>query len=577
MATRLGDILIDKGIISKEDLDKALELQKGSKKPLGKILVENNFCSELNLLDALSQQLGIQIIDLQDFEIEEDVLGLIPLELCTRYNIVPIDNFGNSVTIATTDPQNFEMTEAVKFASGLDVEIVLSTTESIQGILEKIVKQEEEQEGDMSDMLGDMEDTMLEVVEDDEDEMSEYELLQAVEDKPIVKLVNTIISDAIRKRASDIHIESYDEKKLRIRYRIDGVLYEAMNPLPAKFRDPIVTRIKILAKLDITDKKRPQDGRFRMSMRSRSIDFRLSTLPTIYGERVMIRILDKTHQVFELDKLGLDEIQVKRLREAINMPWGMVIIAGPSGCGKTTTLYTSLMDIYSDDTNIMTAENPVEFDFPGVNQVNTNDAVDMTFAASLRSFLRQDPDIIMVGEIRDQETGEIAIKAALTGHLVLTSLHTNDAPSVVSRLSNMGVEPFMIAASMVGALSQRLIRKICPKCKAPVDVPMEEFERLGIPREKAREITVYEGKGCPYCAQTGYFKRTAIYEVMPVSKRIQQLINDHATTTELAKQARAEGMSTLREAAVKKWLEGVTTLEEIYRETVADSEETKPG
>ncbi|MCK4667162.1 Flp pilus assembly complex ATPase component TadA, partial [Candidatus Dependentiae bacterium] len=518
---------------------------------------------------------GLPIIPLKDFEIEEEVIKLISYQLCLKYNIVPVDNFGNSVTIATNDPQNFEMLEAVKFATGFETEVVLAKSTEIAEVLVRIEKDSDE-DNKMSDIMDGLDDTIVEVVDTEEDELNEFELLQASDDKPIVKLVNSIISNAVTRRASDIHIESYDEDYIRIRYRIDGVLYEAMKRLPAKIRNSVVTRIKILAKLDITDRKRPQDGRFRMSLKGRSIDFRLSTLPTIYGERIMIRILDKKHQVFQLDKLGLDEEQVRRLRTVINMPWGMVIIAGPSGCGKTTTLYTALMDIYADDTNIMTAENPVEFDFPGVNQVNTNDAVNLTFASALRSFLRQDPDIIMVGEVRDQETGEIAIKAALTGHLVLTSLHTNDAPSVVSRLTNMGVEPFMIAAALIGAVSQRLIRQICPKCKEPTEVTPEDFLQLGLNPDKYSDVTIYKGKGCPYCADTGYYKRTAIYEVMPISKKLQTMIIDHVITTELMTQARLEGMSTLREAVVEKWLTGVTTLEEIYRQTVADPPETNP-
>ncbi|HDS09571.1 MAG TPA: type II secretion system protein GspE [Firmicutes bacterium] len=467
------------------------------------------------------------------------------------------------------------MLQALKFASGYDIELVLAKSSEISEKI-AIFKKGDSDQPQVTDLMEGLEDTVLEVVDKDDEDSNEFELLQASDDKPIVKLVNSIISNAIAQRASDIHIEPYDEDLIRIRYRIDGVLYEPMKKLPAKIRDPVVTRIKILSKLDITDRKRAQDGRFRMNMKGRSIDFRLSTVPTVYGERVMIRILDKSHQEFKLDKLGLDDEQIIRIREAIHMPWGMVVIAGPSGCGKTTTLYTCLMDVYSDDTNIMTAENPVEFDFPGVNQVNTNEAVNLTFASALRSFLRQDPDIIMVGEIRDHETAEIAIKAALTGHLVITSLHTNDAPSVVSRLTNMGVESFLIAASMVGAVSQRLIRKICPKCKTPAEIPPEEFIKLGLDPDKHKDTIVYEGKGCPYCANTGYFKRTAIYEVMRITKRIQNLMIEHATTTEIMKVARAQGMKTLREAAVEKWLEGVTTLEEIYRETVEDPAETSP-
>ncbi len=575
MAKRLGDILIEKGIITEDELLKALEKQKESSLPLGRLLLEENFCNEENLLEALSEQLTLPIIPLKDFEIEEEVVKLISYQLCLKYNIVPVDNFGNSVTIATNDPQNFEMLEAVKFATGFETEVVLAKSTEITEVLARIEKDSDE-DGKMTDIMDGLDDTVVEVIDTDEKEVNEFELLQSSDDKPIVKLVNSIISNAVTRRASDIHIESYDEDFVRIRYRIDGVLYEAMKRLPAKIRAPVITRIKILAKLDITDHKRPQDGRFRMSLKGRSIDFRLSTLPTIYGERVMIRILDKKHQVFQLDKLGLDEEQIRRIRKVINMPWGMVLIAGPSGCGKTTTLYTALMDIYADDTNIMTAENPVEFDFPGVNQVNTNDAVNLTFASALRSFLRQDPDIIMVGEVRDQETGEISIKAALTGHLVLTSLHTNDAPSVVSRLTNMGVEPFMIAAALIGAVSQRLIRQICPKCKEPVDVTPEDFLGLGLNPDKYSDVTTYKGKGCPYCADTGYYKRTAIYEVMPISKKLQTMIIDHVITTELMKQARLEGMTTLREAVVQKWLTGVTTLEEIYRQTVSNPSETDP-
>ncbi len=575
MAKRLGDILIEKGIITEAELSKALEKQKESSLPLGRLLLAENFCNEENLLEALSEQLGLPIIPLKDFELEEEVVKLISYQLCLKYNIVPVDNFGNSVTVATNDPQNFEMLEAVKFATGFETEVVLAKSTEIADILVRIEKDSDE-DGKMTDIMDGLDDTIVEVIDTDEEEVNEFELLQSSDDKPIVKLVNSIISNAVSRRASDIHIESYDEDYIRIRYRIDGVLYEAMKRLPAKIRAPVITRIKILAKLDITDHKRPQDGRFRMSLKNRSIDFRLSTLPTIYGERIMIRILDKKHQVFQLEKLGLDEEQIRRLRISINMPWGMVIIAGPSGCGKTTTLYTALMDIYADDTNIMTAENPVEFDFPGVNQVNTNDAVNLTFASALRSFLRQDPDIIMVGEVRDQETGEIAIKAALTGHLVLTSLHTNDAPSVVSRLTNMGVEPFMIAAALIGAVSQRLIRQICPKCKEPAEVTPEDFLQLGLHPDKYSDVTIYKGAGCPYCSDTGYYKRTAIYEVMPISKKIQSMIIDHVITTELMTQARLEGMSTLREAVVEKWLAGVTTLEEIYRQTVADPVETNP-
>ncbi len=566
MAKQIGQLLINSGLITEKQLETALKEQQSSQgEKLGSIFIRLGFLDESKLVNFLGKQFNLPTIDLTNYEIDPHIKDLIPGETARKYKLIPIDKFGNILTLAVSDPSDYDALQDIRFITNCEVESIIAPESQIMETLDKYY----EKENELTEVLDNLEETAMEVIEDQEDvDVGKLENLS--EDAPIIKLVNNIITNAIVRGASDIHIEPY-EKSMRIRYRVDGVLFEELKP-PLKLRDLITTRIKIMARLDIAERRVPQDGRIKIKMKKKEVDLRVSILPCIHGEKIVMRILDKGNLSLDLTKLGFEQKSYEDFNKAIHTPWGMLLVTGPTGSGKTTTLYSALSTLNKTTENIMTSEDPVEYNLKGINQVQINADVGLTFAAALRAFLRQDPDIIMVGEIRDYETAEIAIKAALTGHLVLSTLHTNDAPATISRLSNMGVEPFMIASSVVLVLAQRLVRKICEKCKTPVKIPKKELEKLKITEQEMNEITFYEGKGCSFCDGSGYKGRIAIYEVMPIFEETKELIINGEPSTILKKHMMNRGINTLRVSAVNKFKAGVTTLSEVYRVTAADED-----
>ncbi len=566
MATdRLGELLLREKLITPEQLTKAIEEQHSSGGRIGHNLAKLGFVSEKDLTAFLSKQYGMPAIDLSTIEIEQEVIHIIPEDVARKYQLIPIKRVGSTLVIAMTDPSNIFAIDDIKFLTGYNVE---SSVASEAQIIQAIDKYYQIDEMDLSDVLTEFDESEMEIVQE-EDEVDISDLKKAVEDAPVVKLVNLILTDAIKKGASDIHIEPY-EKAFRVRYRTDGVLHEEMKP-PIKLKNAIVSRIKIMSSLDIAERRLPQDGRIKLKLgKGKEMDYRVSVLPTLFGEKVVLRLLDKSNLQLDMTKLGFEQNALNDFMEAIHKPWGMVLVTGPTGSGKTTTLYSALSDLNKTSENISTAEDPVEFNFMGINQVQMHEDIGLTFAAALRSFLRQDPDIIMVGEIRDYETAEIAIKAALTGHLVLSTLHTNDAPSTVNRLLNMGIEPFLVASATNLILAQRLARKICTECKEPLDISPKALTDIGVSEDKAGSIRCYKGKGCAVCNGTGYKGRIALYEVMPMSDNLKEFVLNGATTAELKRAAIKEGMKTLRMSGIQKIEDGVTTIEEIIRVTMAD-------
>ncbi len=569
MGNRLGQLLVREKLISVEQLKKAQDAQAKEGGRLGYNLTKLGYLQENQLSDFLSKHYGVPAVDLNEFEIEQEVIRLIPKEVAEKHGCIPINRAGGSLIVAMADPSNIYAIDDIKFLTGYNVEVVVAPETSIKQAIQKYydttdkVYDEVMEEFDLDEM------GVAEVDEEDIGDGQVVDLERQAGEAPVVKLVNLTLVDAIRKRASDIHVETY-EKMFRIRYRIDGVLYEVMKP-PMKLRFAIVSRLKIMSKLDIAEKRLPQDGRMKLKMSDgRETDFRVSTLPTMYGEKVVLRILDKGNLQLDLMKLGFEEHQLKDFRDAMHRPWGMMLVTGPTGSGKTTTLYSALTELNQVDVNISTAEDPVEYQLHGINQVQMQDDIGLNFASALRSFLRQDPDIIMVGEIRDFETAEIAIKAALTGHLVLSTLHTNDAPATISRLLNMGVEPFLVVASVILVLAQRLVRKICENCKEPVQVPVETLIEAGVPPDEAPNIQCFKGKGCQNCNDTGYKGRAAIYEVMPFKDELKDYVLNGASAVELKREAIRLGMWTMRMAALGKLKKGITTIEEVVRNSSPD-------
>jgi len=552
--------LVKVNLITKEQLKKALQQQDASGGRLGSNLVKLGYVSEDDITSFLSKQYGVPSINLSHFEIDPIVIKLVPAEVAQKHQVIPLNRIGSVLTVAMADPSNIFAIDDIKFMTGFKVETVVASETSIKNAINRCYDS-----AGLENIMKDFEDGNVKSVGDDEEEINVDELQQATEDAPVVKLVNLILTDAIKKGASDIHIEPY-EKAFRVRYRIDGVLYEVMSP-PMKLKAALTSRVKIMAQLDISERRLPQDGRIKIKVSGKEMDYRVSTLPTLFGEKVVLRLLDKSNLQLDMTKLGFERKALSDFEGAITAPYGMVLVTGPTGSGKTTTLYSALNRINSPETNIMTAEDPVEFNLPGINQVQMKAGIGLNFAAALRSFLRQDPDIIMVGEIRDYETAEIAIKAALTGHLVLSTLHTNDAPSTVSRLLNMGVEPFLVSASTNVILAQRLVRKVCKDCREEVQVPGSALVNLGFTPEEAKTIVCYHGKGCNNCSETGYKGRLALYEVMMVNEEIKKMILDGASTIELREAAHKNGMLTLRESGLQKLREGITSLEEVMRVT----------
>ena len=558
-SSRLGEMLVKSKLITEDQLKKALAQQSTAGGRLGSNLVKLGFLTEEDITSFLSKQYGVPSINLAHFEIDQSVIKLVPAEIAQKHMVIPINRKGSVLTVAMADPSNIFAIDDIKFLSGFKVEPVVAAETSIKNAINKHY----DSAGLVKDILQGFDDREVATVEEGDEGPDVGDLQRATEDAPVVKLVNLILSDAIKKGASDIHIEPY-EKSFRVRYRIDGVLYDTMQP-PMKLRAAIISRAKIMAQLDIAERRLPQDGRIKIRMGQKEIDFRVSTLPTIFGEKVVLRLLDKSNLQLDMSSLGFDPQALQLFEKAILAPHGMVLVTGPTGSGKTTTLYSGLHRLNTVETNIMTAEDPVEYNLAGVNQVQMKAEIGLNFAAALRAFLRQDPDIIMVGEIRDYETAEIAIKAALTGHLVLSTLHTNDAPSTVSRLINMGVEPFLVAASTNMILAQRLARKICNSCKEEITVPRQALVDVGFAPDESKGLSCYQGKGCMECNDTGYRGRVALYEVMPITEDIKDAILQGASVNEMKELGRKHGMKTLREAGLQKIREGMTTIPEIMR------------
>jgi type IV pilus assembly protein PilB len=612
MSSKLGEILVRENLITQDQLREALDYQRENGGRLGTNLVKMGMISDDVITAVLSRQYGVPSINLDLFHIEPDVIKLISQDVALKYTVLPISKMGPTLTLAMADPTNVFAIDDIKFITSLNVEPVIASETSITLAIGKYysgsqqidifdaafaaevvtagkngkngfqkngsapaAKQQEKLEAsDLDFSLDDFDfarhDTEeLEVVETN-DEINLNELTRASEDAPVVRLVNVLLVDSLRRGASDIHVEPY-EKDFRIRFRIDGVLYDIMHP-PMKLRDPLISRLKIMSKLDISEKRLPQDGRIKIKVRvdnrSRELDFRVSTLPTLFGEKVVLRLLDKEKLMLDMTKLGFEQQSLEKFQRAIANPYGMVLVTGPTGSGKTNTLYSALQSLNTPETNIMTAEDPVEFNLHGINQVQMKEQIGLNFAAALRSFLRQDPNIVLVGEIRDFETAEIAIKAALTGHLVLSTLHTNDAPSTISRLVNMGIEPFLVATSVNIIQAQRLIRRICSNCKEEVHVPVEGIVEIGFSEEEASELRFFKGKGCKTCNGTGYKGRVGLYEVMEITEELRELIIIGASAMELRRKAIELGMITLRESGLYKLREGITTIEEVVKETV---------
>ena len=604
MAAKLGQILIASNIISEDQLKEALTLQRREGGRIGTNLVKLGYITEEKLVTFLSRQYGVPAVNLSDYKIDPSVLKLVPVDIARKYLVMPVARVGATLTIAMADPSNVFTIDDIKFMTGYNVEVVVSnessilnaisahyagrddnlivtrkttTTQALEAKDDTLSDDDLMDEGitatvdegfmidvDEFDRIVDKALDDVEVVDEKEDTETVREVAQ-----PIVKLVNGILVNAIKARASDIHIEPY-ENAMRVRQRVDGVMYTIMN-LPVKIKAAVTSRIKIMATLDIAERRLPQDGRIKLKLgKKREIDFRVSTVPCLFGERTVLRLLDKSNLQVDLTRLGFEEEVLQYFMDALDKPYGMILVTGPTGCGKTTTLYSALNYLNKIGVNISTAEDPVEYNFLGINQVQVKEDIGLTFAAALRSFLRQDPDIIMVGEIRDFETAEIAVKAALTGHLVLSTLHTNDAPGTISRLLNMGVEPFLVAASVILIASQRLVRKVCTDCKEEENIPVPALIRLGFSEEEAETLKCYEGKGCPVCNGSGYKGRIALYEVMPLKDELKELILEGASADELKKTAIRLGMKTLRASGLAKIKNGITSVEEVVRITFGD-------
>lgn len=562
---RLGELLVRENLISASQLMKAQEASRKEGGRLSTNLTKLGFIKENELTGFLSKQYGVPSIDLTTFQIDPDIIRLIPEDVAEKHVIIPVNKVGSNLIVAMSDPSNIFAVDDIKFLTGYNVEVVVA---SEQAIREAISQYYEDDSMKFNEVMADFEDEDVEVVSSEED-VNIGALEKASEDAPVVKLVNLILLEAIKKGASDIHIEPY-EKTMRVRYRIDGVLQEQMKP-PLKLRNSIVSRLKIMASLDIAERRLPQDGRIKLKYgKGQDMEYRVSVLPTLFGEKVVMRLLDKGNLQLDMTKLGFEEKQLAEFKTAIHQPYGMVLVTGPTGSGKTTTLYSALAELNQTSDNLSTAEDPVEFSLAGINQVQMHEDIGLNFAAALRSFLRQDPDTIMVGEIRDFETAEIAIKAALTGHMVLSTLHTNDAPSTISRLLNMGIEPFLVSSAVNAIVAQRLGRKICVDCKEEEKVPVQSLLDIGVNADMASSMKVYVGKGCKTCGGTGYKGRIALYEVMVMKDELKDFVLNGASTAELKREAIRLGMRTLRMSAIQKIAEGVTTIEESLRVTASD-------
>ena len=561
---RLGELLVRERLISLTQLRHAQDEQQKSGQNLGYTLSKLGYVSDDEITNFLSQQYRVPTVNLDEYEVDAEILKLVPKEPCERHKVIPVSRTGNALIVAMADPTNLNAIDDLKFLTGYNIEPVIASESAIHAAIEKYYNVGPSYD----EVMAGFDETEIDFT-GEEDEVNLLELEKATEDAPVVRLVNMILLNAIKKGASDIHVEPY-EKKLRVRYRIDGELAEEMTP-PLKLRNAITSRIKIMASLDIAERRLPQDGRIKLKLgKGREMDFRVSVLPTLWGEKVVMRLLDKSNLQLDMAKLGFDPRPLDDFKWSINQPWGMVLVTGPTGSGKTTTLYSALSELNKVAHNISTAEDPVEYNLHGINQVQMHDEIGLNFAMALRAFLRQDPDIIMVGEVRDFETAEIAVKAALTGHLVLSTLHTNDAPATISRLLNMGVEPFLITASVNLVLAQRLARKCCNDCKQPMKYEKKVLEDCGFTPEQIAAGKLLRGTGCKTCNGSGYKGRVALYEVMRFTDNLKEMVLQGASTAELKMGAIKNGMSTLRASGIKKIIDGVTTPEEVMRVTMAD-------
>ncbi|MDF1564928.1 MAG: type IV-A pilus assembly ATPase PilB [Deltaproteobacteria bacterium] len=563
MAGRLGELLVRENLISLQQLQAAQDAQKSEGGRLGYHLTKLGYLEETELTGFLAKQYNVPSIDLRAFDIDSEVIKLVPKDVCEKHVAIPVNRAGASLIVAMSDPSNIFAVDDIKFLTGYNIEVAVAAEESIKEAIERYYMSGPSYE----DVMEGFDADEIEVAELDGDDVVD---IDSAEDAPVVKLVNLILIDAIKKGCSDIHVEPY-EKDFRVRFRIDGRLYEVMRP-PFKLRNAISSRIKIMSELDIAERRLPQDGRIKLKLgKGREMDFRVSICPTLFGEKAVLRLLDKSNLQLDMTKLGFEPQPLKSFLEAIHRPYGMCLVTGPTGSGKTTTLYSALADLNKTTENISTAEDPVEFNFAGINQVQMHDEIGLNFAAALRSFLRQDPDIIMVGEIRDFETAEIAVKAALTGHMVLSTLHTNDAPSTISRMLNMGIEPFLVTASVNVVVAQRLARKLCVECKRPAEVEDQALLDLGIPPEDIGSFEVYEPVGCRTCNDLGAKGRVALYEVMLLTDPLKELIINGASTAELKMEAVRLGMQTLRMAALNKLKAGIIGIDEVVGNTAPDN------
>lgn len=574
MAGRLGELLVRENLISLQQLQAAQEEQRKTGGKLGYNLTKLGFIQEQDLTNFLSKQYGVPAINLADFEIEADVIKLIPKDVSEKHQVIPVNRAGSSLIVAMSDPSNIFAIDDIKFLTGYNIEVVVASEGAIKNAIDRYYNPMSSQQGaselpagmNAEDIYNEL-DEDVQVAEGDES-VNVVDLENAAGDAPVVKLVNLILVDAMKRKASDIHIEPY-EKDFRVRYRIDGMLYEVMKP-PAKLKSSIVARLKVMAELDIAERRLPQDGRIKLKVGAKEMDFRVSVLPCLFGEKVVLRLLDKSNLQLDMTKLGFEQHQITDLTTGIKKPFGMCLVTGPTGSGKTTTLYSALSSLNQPNVNISTAEDPVEFNFAGINQVQMHDDIGLNFAAALRSFLRQDPNIIMVGEIRDFETAEIAVKASLTGHMVLSTLHTNDAPSTITRLLNMGIEPFLVAASVNVIIAQRLARRVCKECVQEIQVPKDVLLGAQVKEGDIGTFQLFKGKGCKTCSDTGYKGRVALYEVLTMRDEVKEFVLQGASTAEIKNEAIRTGMQSLRLSAIKKLKEGTTTVEEVLRVSAAD-------
>ena len=566
---KIGEFLLDDSRITQEQLQNALEVQKKEPGKLGSILIRLGYVTEEDIAQALSKQFGYPSINLSKFDIDEKVLELIKPEMARKHIVMPVHRIGSILTLAMADPSNLFVQEEIRFSTNLRIQAVIAPESSIIESIDKYYGSStgiEAQKFLEEIELGDIDDSAIELVDESEDYSYEGE---TDEDAPAIKLVNLIFQDSVTKGVSDIHFEPY-EKVFRIRFRIDGILHEYMTP-PMNLKNKVLSRVKLIAGIDIAERRLPQDGRIRTKLtvegKTKSVDMRVSSLPTIHGEKIVIRLLDKDNLMLDLTKLGFEQLSLQRFDKAISEPWGIVLVTGPTGSGKTNTLYSAISKLNSEEVNILTAENPVEFNLFGINQVNIKEAIGLTFPAALRSFLRQDPNIILVGEVRDFETADIAIKAALTGHLVLSTLHTNDAPSTIARLINMGIEPFLVSSAVRLVVAQRLVRRLCASCKKPSKTPVQTLIDIGLSPEDAKSAKIFEPDGCEKCSSTGYKGRLGLFEVMEIDDELREQVMIGASTSELRQKAKEKGMLTLRMSGIEKIKTGQTSIDEVVRES----------